>query len=701
MAQTRRSFLTALAGTAGLASLAGLAACKGQDDQSGSGGGDKPERQDPEAFSSLKIDMGAWNYDEANDVYYQLGLQYCTKPATKTYESLSIYVPGGFFKGERRGNRFSCEIAEKAVVGSFTPETAPILIPLNSGNLSAQECPSKYSYDGLGRYLQAGCIYVYPGLRGRSSGYDSNAAGMYAGGSPWPVVDLKAAVRYLRYNAPQLPCDTSRVFVFGFSAGGGLALAAGAGGDCEDYLPYLKQIGAATCDSEGNDATDALFGAAAWNPQTGYAVADAAYEWERGQWSSAGDRTEGAWTAQLSLDLAQAYGEWVNEQGVWGPDGGTVTLDQTSGAIFGAGSYAGVMLMHLEDAATAFVSSTQFPYTETPLSVLDASFPGDPNREIPEDVDEAEDEAELGDGLESDAAEAEGQDRETEGQAGDDAALDDESDADAEEGAASDAEGVLGALFGLGGSDDESADDADAEVEDDADAKATSAARRVSRSSGISTVESTIYATAADYIDSLNEGQDYAWITYNQTQGTVTVLGLAQFFSVMVGAEKGVGAFDAFDRSTMVNQLFGLGEESTLHFSKMIAELIQANKDVYAGLDGWDDSYAEAWEEDLEKVDEFETPMSERVRLMDPMAFVDTPKKEGTQAPYWRINVGLNDTESPLGPALNLVLALPHADGVKDVQFTPVWGQGHVLAEREGTAAAALVDWVRACCADR
>ena len=698
MAQTRRSFLTALAGTAGLASLAGLAACKGQDDQSGTGGKDKPERQDPEAFSSLKIDMGAWNYDEANDVYYQLVLPYCTNPATKTYESLSIYVPGGFFKGERHGNRYSCEIVEKAVVGSFTPETAPILIPLNSGNLSAQECPSKYSYDGLGRYLQAGCIYVYPGLRGRSSGYDSNAAGMYAGGSPWPVVDLKAVVRYLRYNAPQLPCDTSRVFVFGFAAGGGLALAAGAGGDCEDYLPYLKQIGAATCDSEGNDATDALFGAAAWNPQTGYAVADAAYEWERGQWSSAGDRTEGTWTAQLSLDLAQAYGEWVNGQGIWGPNDETLTLDQTSGAIFGAGTYAGVMLMHLEDAATAFVSSTQFPYTETPLSVLDASFPGDPNREIPEDVDEDVDEAE-------DEAEDEAVANAT---AVDDTdATADDADADADEDSANDAEGVLGALFGLGGSDDEDTadadDDADAEdeAEDGLDSETTSISRRVSRSSGISTVESTIYATAADYIDSLNVGQDYAWITYNQTQGTVTVLGLAQFFSVMVGAEKGVGAFDAFDRSTMVNQLFGLGEESTLHFSKMIAELIQANKDAYASLDAWDDSYAEAWEEDLEKVDEFETPMDERVRLMDPMAFVDKPKKEGRQAPYWRINVGLNDTESPLGPALNLVLALPHAEGVKDVQFTPVWGQGHVLAEREGTAAAALIDWVRACCEDR
>ena len=321
----------------------------------------------------------------------------------------------------------------------------------------------------------------------------------------------------------------------------------------------------------------------------------------------------------------------------------------------------------------------------------DASFPGDPNRAIPQDEDEEEDEAE--DELE---AEAEGEAAEDEADAAQtDAETEDTADDGDEEAKSSNPFGFD--LFGDSSADEEEADEADEAAEEEG----PSLARRVSRSSGISTVESTIYATAADYIDSLNEGEEFAWITFNQTQGTISVLGLPQFFTAMVGAEKGVGAFDAFDRSTMVNQLFGLGEESTLHFSRMVADLIEENKDVYAGLDNWDDSYADAWTEDLAKVDEFETSMEDRVRLMDPMAFVDTPAKEGTQAPYWRINVGLSDTDSPLATAFNLVLALPYADGVKDVQFNPVWGQGHVLAEREGTATAALIDWVRTCCEDR
>ena len=79
----------------------------------------------------------------------------------------------------------------------------------------------KYGYDGLGTFLDAGCVYVYAGFRGRSAGYDSSTGStdLYPGGAPWPVVDLKAAIRYLRYNKDALPCDTSRVFSFALQQG--------------------------------------------------------------------------------------------------------------------------------------------------------------------------------------------------------------------------------------------------------------------------------------------------------------------------------------------------------------------------------------------------------------------------------------------------------------------------------------------------
>ncbi len=47
---------------------------------------------DLEEYKSLKLDMTQWSYDEDNDCYYQLGIQYCTKPASKSVNTLSVFV---------------------------------------------------------------------------------------------------------------------------------------------------------------------------------------------------------------------------------------------------------------------------------------------------------------------------------------------------------------------------------------------------------------------------------------------------------------------------------------------------------------------------------------------------------------------------------------------------------------------------------
>ena len=201
MGFTRRDFLA----LAGVGTLAGIAGCTKPEQKPAEDPGNGPQNSqvDLEEFKDLALDEGAWRYDEDNDVYYQLGLAYCKSPATKTYESLAVFVPGKYFSAEKNGDTYRCTVDEKAVVGGFTPSTAPILMPVNTGTLSPQTSPTAYSYDGLAPFMQAGCIYVYAGFRGRSAGYDT-ASGkneLYPGGSPWPVVDLKAAVRYLRYNA--------------------------------------------------------------------------------------------------------------------------------------------------------------------------------------------------------------------------------------------------------------------------------------------------------------------------------------------------------------------------------------------------------------------------------------------------------------------------------------------------------------------
>lgn len=633
MGCTRREFLA----LASVGTLAGMAGCTPTQTEPSAPAEDVPQETpdvDLAEFQSLALDPSAWRYDEEADVYYQLGLTYCLHPATETYESLAVFVPGAYFTAEKNGDTYTCTVDQKAVVGSFTAATAPILMPINSGALSAQASPTAYGSEGLAPYLSEGCVYVYAGFRGRSAAVDTatGSDALIPGGAPWPVVDLKAAIRYLRYNAASLPCDANRVYVFGFGAGGGLSAVLGASGDSALFDPYLAQIGAVTHDTKGTAISDALAGSASWCPTTSYDLADAAYEWSQGQYADAGERAEGTWTRGLSRDLAAAYAAWVNEMDLRDSDDAQLTLDETETGVFAMGSYASTLLSEIDEAATHFVQNTAFPYTYTPQRLEDPMFPGDPN---------------LASSREADTA-------------------------------------SQGAVSG------------DAPADGTGTGDAADLGQPVT---GVAQVQSTIYDSAQSYFASLNE--DSWWINYNHRSMSVSVSSLRDFVLHMRPAAAGVAPFDRPDRSSRANQLFGIGEESTLHFSSTVARTVADGAERYASCEDWDEEYETAWEEDLEKVDALETDMAARVSLMEPLTWLSGHYEaygQSTVAPHWRVNEGLFDTDVSLCTAANLVLALRKYDGVTDVEHTPVWGRGHVLAERSGAPAANLLDWVVSCC---
>lgn len=96
---------------------------------------------------------------------------------------------------------------------------------------------------------------------------------MYVGKAPALIVDYKAAVRYLRYNAARLPAgNTERIISNGTSAGGALSALLGATGNSPDYTAALAEIGAA-------GARDDIFAASCYCPITNLEHADMAYEW--------------------------------------------------------------------------------------------------------------------------------------------------------------------------------------------------------------------------------------------------------------------------------------------------------------------------------------------------------------------------------------------------------------------------------------
>ena len=261
-------------------------------------------------FAGLTFDETKWVYDSDNDVYYQIGVQYCAQPAALDYETLAVVVPGAYLTGMDNGDgTYTCTSNPDGTVNGFTAETAPMMMPVNTAGYSAQTAATSYSYSSVSAYLDAGYVYVYSGCRGRSNGYNDDGTLAYAGGAPWGVTDLKAAVRYLRLNNDTIPGNPEQIFAFGHSGGGAQSAVLGASGDSALYFDYLASIGAAMYDEDGNYISDAICGAMCWCPITSLDYADEAYEWNMGQYMDSGTRAEGTWSKALSQDLAACYGE--------------------------------------------------------------------------------------------------------------------------------------------------------------------------------------------------------------------------------------------------------------------------------------------------------------------------------------------------------------------------------------------------------
>lgn len=310
---------------------------------------------------SLAFDNAAWQYDEANDIYWQVGVVYVATPASLDYETLGIYVPGAYLEVSANGDgTYTASVKSDAQVGQFTAATAPYVLPVNTPGFNASQAPT-WLADGIANYTQAGMIYLQPGIRGRDNTTDSQGQEV-VGGAPWGVTDLKAAIRYVRYNKDVLPGDTDKIVSFGHSGGGAQSAILGASGDSTLYNPYLEALGAAMKDKEGNPISDAPYGTMTWSPITSLDYADAAYEWNLGQFADSNTRAEGTFTQALSQDLAKEYANYINQLGLK-HEGQALTLTESSEGIYTQGSYATYLEGVVNQSLNNFLADTSFPYT--------------------------------------------------------------------------------------------------------------------------------------------------------------------------------------------------------------------------------------------------------------------------------------------------------------------------------------------------
>lgn len=220
------------------------------------------------------------------------GISYVQRPVEPAYQKLNLYVPEEYFLGEKIGN-FDAQTAPiffPNSVGGYMPSLPKSILgganaggppggPGGTGGPSGMGVPGGMGGPGgpggmgINTMLQAlshGYVVVSPGARGSTL---RTADGVFTGKAPAVIVDLKAAVRFIRFNDAVIPGDSEKIISNGTSAGGAVSSLLGASGNQPEYEPYLEALGAAK-------ANDHVFAVNAYCPITNLENADAAYEWQ-------------------------------------------------------------------------------------------------------------------------------------------------------------------------------------------------------------------------------------------------------------------------------------------------------------------------------------------------------------------------------------------------------------------------------------
>ncbi|WP_328721102.1 Tat pathway signal sequence domain protein [Streptomyces sp. NBC_00247] len=334
----RRTVVVGLGSVAGAAAIGGFAADAQAESRNSSRNAEKPANSgalafDPSAYTELTTTVTTDEGDKEVTYHFWKALTYVTAPVDAEHQSLVVSVPvridgkavdatnAPILFSNAVGGYFPASVATAAGVGEAAMEmgdpggaggpgpggTPPADTGTGTGapTTGTGEVPSGSNgmLNGMGEMvslpklgLAAGYVVVEPGCRGRTL---TDANGTYYGTAPAAIVDLKAAVRYVRSNQGRIPGDTRRIVSTGTSAGGALSALLGASGDSALYAPYLKEIGAA-------DASDAVFASGDWCPITDLEHADGAYEWNWG----ANTPQSGTLDQSVSKELRAQFAEY-------------------------------------------------------------------------------------------------------------------------------------------------------------------------------------------------------------------------------------------------------------------------------------------------------------------------------------------------------------------------------------------------------
>lgn len=251
------------------------------------------------AFNPAQAKQASLTMPSGDTVKYTAyeGIFYITNIEDSVYQTLNLYVPTTLKSGEN----------------------TPIFLRTYIGGYMATTAKSPSASDATGRALQEGYIVCIPGSRGANSTVTHKGKTIYTGTAPNGLLDLKAAIRYLRYNDAVIPGDSERIIIDGTSAGGAMSALVGSTGDSHEYDGYLNNMGAAP-------ASDKVFASVCYCPITDLNHADMEYEWLYGC-TNTGVRHLTADQIKISEELAAECPAYINSLKLKDDSGNPITAD--------------------------------------------------------------------------------------------------------------------------------------------------------------------------------------------------------------------------------------------------------------------------------------------------------------------------------------------------------------------------------------
>ena len=231
-------------------------------------------------------------------------LYFVTNIEDSAYQFLNVYVPDG------------------------ATQQTPIFLRTYVGGYMASAAGQPQDGDASGRALKEGYVLVIPGSRGRNSTVIADKKDkkkgikkgqtIYTGRAPAAILDLKAAIRYLRHFDAVMPGNAERIITDGTSAGGAMSSLMGATGNNPAYEPMLQAMGAA-------DERDDVFASVCYCPIIDLDHADMAYEW---LYNGTDSRQQGdADVLAVSNELKAMFPAYLASLNLYTPGGTLLTAD--------------------------------------------------------------------------------------------------------------------------------------------------------------------------------------------------------------------------------------------------------------------------------------------------------------------------------------------------------------------------------------